>query len=132
MTACQQGQPTSVNRGGVETVTTGNNDQSSVVAALMRSCADRKDGIIALGLTCVVSGLSSSPKEQIMSSLGGIKLYGQHVSNREAPTAESVFISGLLFTTAVTNLLASRTLKIPQQDWVETDWLLRFPVTPEP
>lgn len=78
MTTCQQGQPESVNRGGMETVTTGNNDQSSVVVALMRSRADRDDGIIGFGLTCVVSGRSSSSEDQFMGSLGGIKLYGHH------------------------------------------------------
>lgn len=54
MTACQQGQPESVNRGGLETVTTGNNDQSSVIVALMRSHADRKAGIIGFSLTCAI------------------------------------------------------------------------------
>lgn len=54
MTACQQGQPERVNRGGVETVTTSNNDQSRVVVALMRSRADRKDGIIGFSLTRVI------------------------------------------------------------------------------
>lgn len=70
MTACQQGQPESGNRGGVETVTTGNNDQSSVVVALMRSRADRKDGIIGFGLTCVVSGRSSSSWRPIHGQFG--------------------------------------------------------------
>lgn len=78
MTACQQGKSGSVNGGGVVTVTTGNNDRSSVVVALMRSYADRKDRIIGFSLTRVVSGLRSSSEDQFMGSLGGIKLYGRH------------------------------------------------------
>lgn len=78
MTACQQGQPERVNRGGVETVTTSNNDQSRVVVALMRSRADRKDVIIGFSLTRVISGLSSFSEDQFMDSLGGIKFYGHH------------------------------------------------------
>lgn len=61
MTACQQVQPKSVNRGGVKPVTAGNNDQRIVVVVLMRSPADRKDGIIDFYWICVVSGLLFSP-----------------------------------------------------------------------
>lgn len=104
MTACQQGQPESVNRGGVKTVTPGNNDQGSVVVALMRSPADRKDGIVAFDRICVASGLSFSSQDQFAGSLGGVKLYSRpRLKSEGSSCKECLHFWQLIYTSHVTS-----------------------------